>query len=82
MPARSPKPCRRGGRDDVGPPDYRTTGQVLLRLDSAQLEGAVQRAEAALNQAEAQETNQHTNELRAQRDYDRLVALRATTTAS
>jgi multidrug resistance efflux pump len=52
--------------------------QVLLRLDSAQLEGAVQRAEAALSQAEAQETNQHTNELRAQRDYDRLVALRAT----
>jgi HlyD family secretion protein len=54
-----------------------TSGQVLLRLDPAQLEAAVQRAEAALSQAEAQESNQRTNELRAQRDFDRLMALRS-----
>jgi HlyD family secretion protein len=54
-----------------------TAGQVLLRLDPAQLEAAVQRAEAALSQAAAQESNQRTNELRAQRDYDRFMALRA-----
>jgi HlyD family secretion protein len=53
-----------------------TAGQVLLRLDPAQLDAAVQRAEAALSQAAAQESNQRTNELRAQRDYDRLIALR------
>jgi HlyD family secretion protein len=52
-------------------------GQVLLRLDPAQLEAAVERAEAALSQAAAQESNQRTNELRAQRDYDRFLALRA-----
>ena len=52
-------------------------GQVLLRLDPAQLEAAVARAVAALSQAEAQVSNQRTNLLRAQRDYDRLVALRA-----
>jgi HlyD family secretion protein len=52
-------------------------GQVLLRLDPAQLEAAVARAEAALSQAASQQSNQRTNELRAQRDYDRLVALRS-----
>lgn len=52
-------------------------GQVLLELDRAQIEAAVARAEAALSQAQAQATNQRANQLRAQRDYDRLVALRA-----
>ena len=57
--------------------DEVTVGQVLLRLDPAQLEAAVQRAEAALSQASAQESNQRTNELSAQRNYDRFMALLA-----
>jgi HlyD family secretion protein len=51
-------------------------GQVLLRLDPAQLEAAVARAEAALSQADAQQSNQRTNQLRAERDHQRLLALR------
>src|SRR5262245_65641430 len=48
--------------------DAVTAGQVLLRLDPAQLEAAVQRAEAALRQAGAQESNRSPNELRSQGD--------------
>src|SRR5689334_804080 len=40
-------------------------GQVLLRLDPAQLEAAVNRAEAALSQAKSQEVNQNANLIRA-----------------
>jgi HlyD family secretion protein len=50
-------------------------GQVLLRLDPAQLEAAVNRAEAALSQAKAQEVNQNANLIRATRDRDRLTQL-------
>lgn len=54
-----------------------TEGQVLLRLDPAQYEAGVARAEAALAQARALEAQQRANLLRAQRDLDRLLALRA-----
>jgi len=57
-------------------------GQVLLRLDPAQLDAAVARAEAALSQAQAQQTNQRANLLRAQRDQERLTALRASSLVS
>jgi len=57
-------------------------GQVLLRLDPAQLDAAVARAEAALSQARAQQTNQRANLLRAQRDQERLTALRASSLVS
>lgn len=51
-------------------------GQILMRLDPAQYEAGVSRSEAALAQARAQEAQQRANLLRAQRDLDRLLALR------
>src|SRR5690606_3225423 len=51
-------------------------GQILLRLDPEQYQAAVARAEAALAQARAQEAQQRASLLQAQRDLDRLVALR------
>jgi len=51
-------------------------GQVLLRLDPAQYEASRSRAAAALSQSRAQETQQQANLIRAQRDLDRLMALR------
>jgi HlyD family secretion protein len=54
-----------------------TEGQVLLRLDPAQFEAAVARAEAALSQSQAQVANQQASLLRSQRDHERLLALRA-----
>lgn len=54
-----------------------TAGQTLLRLDPAQYQAALARAEAALAQAEAQQAQQEANLVRAQRDLDRLLALRA-----
>ena len=52
-------------------------GQVLLRLDPAQYEAGVQRAEATLSQAKATQAQQQANLIRAQRDLDRFLALRA-----
>ncbi|MEM7415766.1 MAG: efflux RND transporter periplasmic adaptor subunit [Gemmatimonadota bacterium] len=53
-------------------------GQVLLRLEQDQLQASLARAEASLAQAEAGEAQQVANLLRAERDRDRLVSLRAT----
>jgi HlyD family secretion protein len=52
-------------------------GQVLLRLDPAQYQAGVSRAEAALSQTKAALAQSEANLLRARRDLDRLLALRA-----
>ena len=52
-------------------------GQVLLRLDPAQYQAGVSRAQAALSQAKASQAQMEASLLRAQRDLDRLLALRA-----
>lgn len=52
-------------------------GRVLLRLDPAQYQAGVSRAEAALAQAKATQAQMQANLLRSQRDLDRLLALRA-----
>lgn len=50
-------------------------GQVLLRLDPAQPQAALSRAEAALSQAQAQASQQEANLIRARRDLRRLQSL-------
>ena len=52
-------------------------GQVLMRLDPAQYQAGVSRSEAALSQAKASQAQMQANMLRAQRDLDRLLALRS-----
>jgi HlyD family secretion protein len=52
-------------------------GQVLMRLDPAQYQAGVSRAEAALSQAKAARSQMEASQLRAQRDLDRLLALRS-----
>lgn len=52
-------------------------GQTLLRLEPDQYQAALSRAEAALAQSRAQEAQQRANLVQAERDRDRLVALRA-----
>jgi len=52
-------------------------GQILMRLDPAQYQAGVSRAEAALSQAKATQAQQQANLLRAQRDLDRFLALRS-----
>jgi HlyD family secretion protein len=52
-------------------------GQVLLRLEPDQYEAAMARAEAQLAQARSQESQQRANLIRAERDLDRLLSLRA-----
>lgn len=54
-----------------------TQGQVLLRLDPAQYAAGVSRSEAMLSQAKASQAQMEASLLRAQRDLDRLLALRA-----
>jgi len=54
-----------------------TRGQTLLRLEPDQYSASVSRSEASLAQAEAQRTQQEANLVRAQRDLDRLLALRS-----
>lgn len=51
-------------------------GQVLMRLDPAQYQAGVSRAEAAVSQAKASQAQQEANSIRAKRDLDRLLALR------
>ncbi len=51
-------------------------GQVLMRLDPAQYQAGVSRAEAALSQAKATQAQQDANLVQAQRNLDRLLALR------
>ncbi len=50
-------------------------GDFLLRIDPAQYEAAVQRAEAALSSARAQEAQSRANLLQAQRGYDRSLEI-------
>lgn len=52
-------------------------GQVLLRLDPAQYQAGVSRAQATLSQARASQAQMEANLLRTRRDLDRLLALRA-----
>jgi len=52
-----------------------TEGQVLLRLDPTQLDAAVARTEAALNQAIAMERQQESSLERVTRDHERLRSL-------
>jgi len=54
-----------------------TRGQTLLRLDPDQYQAAVARSRATLAQAQAQRAQQEANLIRAQRDLDRLLSLRA-----
>lgn len=54
-----------------------TEGQVLMRLDPAQYQAGVSRAQALLSQAKANQAQQQANLLRARRDVDRLLALRS-----
>jgi HlyD family secretion protein len=51
-------------------------GQELLRLDPAQYQAGVSRAEAALSQAKATEAQQQANLIQARRNLDRFLALR------
>jgi HlyD family secretion protein len=50
-------------------------GQVLMRLDPAQYQAGVSRAQASLSQARALEAQQTASLIRAERDLDRLLAL-------
>lgn len=52
-------------------------GQTLLRLEPDQYRAALSRAEAQLAQARSQEAQQRANLVRAERDLERLTALRA-----
>lgn len=51
-------------------------GDLLLQIDPAQFQADVNRARAALSQAEAAEAQQSAAFQQAQRDADRLIALR------
>lgn len=57
--------------------DEVTGGQVLLRLDPAQYQAGVSRSEAALLQAQANESQQAANRIQARRNLDRVEELRA-----
>lgn len=52
-------------------------GDVLLRLDPAQYQAGVSRAEAALSQAKASQAQMEANLIRTRRDLERVLALRA-----
>lgn len=52
-------------------------GDVLLRLDPAQYQAGVSRAEAALSQAKASQAQMQANLIRTRRDLERILALRA-----
>jgi HlyD family secretion protein len=52
-----------------------TRGQVLLRIDPAQLEAAYGRAQAAVNEALAREAQTRANLLQAERAHERLRQL-------
>jgi HlyD family secretion protein len=52
-----------------------TRGQILLRIDPAQLEAAVSRAAAAVNEALAREAQTRANLMQAERAYERLSQL-------
>jgi HlyD family secretion protein len=52
-------------------------GQVLLRIDPAQFEAAVARAQAAVSESLARESQTRANVLQAQRAYERLQQLAA-----
>ena len=53
-----------------------TKGQFLLRIDPAQAQANVQRAEAALASARAQAAQAKANFLQAQRDYERTAEIK------
>lgn len=50
-------------------------GEVLLRIDPTQYQAQVARNEGALRGAQARVMEQQANVVRAQRDYDRILAL-------
>lgn len=52
-------------------------GDVLLRLDPAQYQAGVARAEATLSQAKASQAQTEANLIRTRRDLERVLALRA-----
>ncbi|HSJ26555.1 MAG TPA: efflux RND transporter periplasmic adaptor subunit [Longimicrobiales bacterium] len=54
-----------------------TRGQVLLRIDPAQLEAAASRAEAAVQESMAREAQTRANLMQAERAYERLSQLGA-----
>jgi HlyD family secretion protein len=58
-----------------------TKGQFLLRIDPAQAQANVQRAEAALASARAQAAQAKANYLQAQRDYERTAEIKKTNPA-
>ncbi len=57
--------------------DAVTEGDLLLVIDPARFEAAVQRAEAALAEASAREAQARGNSLQAQRDWERIRDLKA-----
>jgi HlyD family secretion protein len=52
-----------------------TRGQILLRIDPAQLEAAYGRAQAAVNEALAREAQTRANLIQAERAHERLLQL-------
>ena len=54
-------------------------GQFLLQIDPEQPAAAVQRAEAALASAKAQEAQVRANNIQATRNYDRLIQIQKST---
>ena len=55
-----------------------TKGQLLLQIDPAQAEAAVQRATAGLASARAQEAQARANLLQAEKSYERSAAIKKT----
>ncbi len=59
--------------------DMVTRGQFLLQIDPEQPAAAVQRAEAALASAKAQEAQTRANSIQATRNYERLRSIQSAT---
>lgn len=59
--------------------DEVTRGQLLLQIDPEQPAAAVQRSEAALASAKAQEAQARANSLQATRNYERLEQIQSAT---
>jgi HlyD family secretion protein len=65
-------------RLEVKEGDWVREGQFLLQIDPQQYEAAVQRAEASVASAKAEQTQSRANLMQAQRALDRLEAMRKT----
>lgn len=59
--------------------DIVTRGQFLLQIDPEQPQAQVQRSEAALASAKAQEAQSRANSIQARRNYERLLQIKTAT---